>query len=168
MNILARPLERDALIDSVNKALALDSQWRQRDAECAALEERIRRLSTRDRETLQMILSGEPAKSVAARFFLSARAAKMRRSALLRKLRVHSVAELTDLTAGNEIEPEPTGSASERSCNRPACAHCPLFFATFTRHACYYKYPKVCGLSGHRPQRLHCVGGLLAGCGGRI
>jgi FixJ family two-component response regulator len=114
LSILARPLERDALIDSVNQALALDARWRQRDAECAALEGRIRRLSDRDRETLQMILAGEPAKSLAARFFLSERAAKMRRSALLRKLKVRSIAELNDLTAGNEIQPEPTGSASER------------------------------------------------------
>jgi FixJ family two-component response regulator len=114
VDILARPLERDALIDSVNKALALDAQWRQRDVECAALEERIRRLSDRDRETLQMILAGEPAKSMAARFFLSERAAKLRRSALLRKLKVLTVVELTNPTALRPIAPEPRSTAGER------------------------------------------------------
>lgn len=109
VDVLAIPIDREALVESVHKALALDAQWRQRDAESAALEERIRRLNDRDRETLQMILAGEPNKSMAARFFLSERAAKMRRSALLRKLQVRSVVELTNLT----IAPDPHSPAGE-------------------------------------------------------
>jgi FixJ family two-component response regulator len=117
VDFLTRPIDRDALVDCVHKALALDAQWRQRDAESAALEERIRRLNDRDRETLQMILAGEPNKSMAARFFLSERAAKMRRSALLCKLKVRSVAELTNLTAGPLDAPEsqtPVGEGQYR------------------------------------------------------
>jgi FixJ family two-component response regulator len=113
VDILAIPIDREALVESVHKALALDAQWRQRDVESAALEERIRRLNDRDRETLQMILAGEPNKSMAARFFLSERAAKMRRSALLRKLKVRTVAELTDLTTGRHIAPDPHSPAGE-------------------------------------------------------
>jgi two-component system response regulator DctR len=114
VDVLSRPIDRDSLVDSVHKALALDAQWRQHDAESAALEERICHLSDRDRETLQMILAGESNKSMAAKFFLSERAAKMRRSALLRKLQVRSVAELTSFAAGRPIADEPHSSASER------------------------------------------------------
>jgi FixJ family two-component response regulator len=114
VDILARPIDREALVDSVHKALALDVQWRLRDAESAALEDRIRRLNDRDRETLQMILSGETNKSMAARFFLSERAAKMRRSALLRKLRVRTVAELTNLTGNRPSATEPHSPTGKR------------------------------------------------------
>ena len=114
VHILATPIDREALVESVHKALALDAQWRRRDAESAALEERIRRLSDRDRETLQMILAGEPNKSIAARLFLSERAAKMRRSALLRKLKVRTVAELTNLTGNQPSATEPHSRTGER------------------------------------------------------
>jgi FixJ family two-component response regulator len=114
IDLLIRPYDRDTLVDHVNKALALDAAWRQRDAECVALEERIRRLGKRDRETLRMIQAGEPNKTMAAKFSLTESAAKMRRSALLRKLQVRSVAELTDLTAGTQLEAAPVGSADKR------------------------------------------------------
>jgi FixJ family two-component response regulator len=97
IEFLEKPFDRHIFIDRIRKALALDAEWRQRDAQIAALEERISRLSHREIETLQLIRAGESNKSMAAKLLLTERAVEMRRSAIMRKLEVNSVAELLNL-----------------------------------------------------------------------
>jgi two-component system, LuxR family, response regulator FixJ len=113
IEFLEKPFDRETLVDRVRKALALDLQWRKRDADFAALEDRVHRLSDRERETLEMIQAGESNKSMAAKLFLTERAVEMRRAGIMRKLRVRSVAELVDLTATHRILTELRSAASE-------------------------------------------------------
>jgi len=113
IEFLEKPFDRETLVDRVRKALALDAQWRERDAAYAALEERVRRLNLRERETLEMIQAGLSNKAMAAKLFLTERAVEMRRSAIMRKLQVRSVAELADLTATHRILTELRSAAQE-------------------------------------------------------
>lgn len=103
IEFLEKPFDRAALADLVRKGLDLDHQWRRRDAEFAALKQRVERLSERDRETLNLILAGESNKVMAAKLFISQRAVEMRRAAIMRKLNVRSLAELLDLTITYQI-----------------------------------------------------------------
>jgi FixJ family two-component response regulator len=103
IDVLEKPLDRQVLADRVRKALVLDARWRKRDAQIAALEERMARLSERESETLRLIQAGESNKSMAARLLLTERAIEMRRSAIMRKLEVESVAELLNLTTTHRI-----------------------------------------------------------------
>jgi FixJ family two-component response regulator len=103
IEFLEKPFDRHIFIDRIRKALALDAGWRQRDAQIAALDERISRLSHREAETLQLIRAGESNKSMAAKLLLTERAVEMRRSAIMRKLEVNSVAELLGLTITHRI-----------------------------------------------------------------
>jgi DNA-binding NarL/FixJ family response regulator len=65
-------------------------------------------------ETLQLIQTGESNKSMAAKLFLSERAIEMRRSAIMKKLQVGSVAELLDLTTTHRILTELRQATAER------------------------------------------------------
>ncbi len=103
VEFLEKPFDRDTLLDRVQRALELDSQWRSQEAKFAALAARIAVLNERDRETLQMIQAGESNKAMAAKLFISERAVEMRRSSLMKKLQVGSVAELIDLTSTHRI-----------------------------------------------------------------
>lgn len=103
IEFLEKPFDRDILLRRVRKALALDAQWRQKDAQYAAITGRIAQLSDRDRETLTLIQAGESNKSMAAKLFLSERAVEMRRSTLMKKLQVNSLAELLDLATTHRI-----------------------------------------------------------------
>jgi FixJ family two-component response regulator len=103
IEFLEKPFERETLVDRVRKALALDAQWRQRDAEFAALAQRIERLNRRDRETLALIQAGQTNKAMANRLGITERAVEMRRSAIMRKLGVRSVAEVIDLATTHRI-----------------------------------------------------------------
>jgi FixJ family two-component response regulator len=103
VEFLEKPFDRETLLNRVQRALELDAQWRSQDAKFAALAARIAVLNERDRETLQMIQAGESNKAMAAKLFISERAVEMRRSSLMKKLQVSSVAELIDLTSTHRI-----------------------------------------------------------------
>jgi FixJ family two-component response regulator len=103
VEFLEKPFDRQTLLNRVERALQLDAEWRSQDAAFAALAERIAVLNERDRETLKMIQAGESNKAMAAKLFISERAVEMRRSSLMKKLQVSSVAELIDLTSTHRI-----------------------------------------------------------------
>jgi len=103
IDFLEKPFDCAGLVELVRTGLKLDAQWRRREAEFAALKERVERLSERDRETLTLILAGESNKVMAAKLFISQRAVEMRRAGIMRKLKVRSLAELFDLTITYQI-----------------------------------------------------------------
>ncbi len=103
IEFLEKPFDRHTLIDRIRKALALDAEWRRGEARYTALEDRVRRLNERDRETLEMILAGEPNKVMAARLDISERAVEMRRASLMKKLEVDSLAELLEVAVTHRV-----------------------------------------------------------------
>jgi FixJ family two-component response regulator len=119
IEFLEKPLDRDTLLDRVRKALAIDAKWRREDAHYAAISERIGLLSDRDRETLALIQAGKSNKSIAASLFLTERAVEMRRSTIMRKLQVHSLAELVELATTHRILTEQRHSTDEHRTDPP-------------------------------------------------
>ena len=114
IEFLEKPFDRHTLVDRIQKALALDAKWRQQDADFIALQQRIGRLTDRDRETLELLLAGESNKMIAAKLFLTERAVEMRRASLMRRLQVNSLAELIDLTVTHRIHSELRCAAKQR------------------------------------------------------
>ncbi len=72
------------------------------------------KLSAREGETLVLIQAGESNKSMAATLGLTERAVEMRRSAIMKKLGVRSVAALVDLAATHRILAELRQAAMNR------------------------------------------------------
>jgi len=106
LEFLEKPFDRHNLLERVNAAIELDARWRAREADFTAVEERIGRLSERERETLDLVLAGEANKSMAEKLFLTERAVEMRRSSIMKKLEVNSLAELVDLAVSHRIRDE--------------------------------------------------------------
>jgi FixJ family two-component response regulator len=114
IEFLEKPFDRATLLSRVQHALELDAQWRQRDGNLESLSTRIKQLSEREQETLLLIRAGESNKSMAAKLFITERAVEMRRSAIMKKLQVRSLAELFDLTITHDILQELRQSSSDR------------------------------------------------------
>jgi FixJ family two-component response regulator len=113
VEFLEKPFNRQRLLDRVQAALVLDEKWRAQEARYTAIDERIHRLSDRERETLELILAGESNKAMAAKLFLTERAVEMRRSSIMKKLEVGSLAELLDLAVTHRILDELRQAAKE-------------------------------------------------------
>jgi len=114
IEFLEKPFDRKTLLDRVCKALAYDSECRSRNTHYEELAGRVAKLSPRERETLSLIQSGETNKSIAAKLSLTERAVEMRRSAIMRKMQVRSVAELVDLMVTHRILTELRQAAKNR------------------------------------------------------
>ncbi len=114
IEFLEKPFDRETLVDRVQKALALDAEWRRRNAEFASLNERVARLTPREQETLALIQTGATNKAIAAQLSITERAVEMRRAAIMRKLQVRSSAEVIDLSATHRILAELRRAAAER------------------------------------------------------
>jgi FixJ family two-component response regulator len=103
IEFLEKPFERERLLDRLTNALALDSRWRTREATYGALDERIKRLTQREQETLQHILAGASNKAMASKLKISERAVEMRRATIMQKLQTRSLAELVELAITHRI-----------------------------------------------------------------
>jgi FixJ family two-component response regulator len=103
IEFLEKPFDRETLLDRVLNALRLDAEWREKETQLKNAEDLIAKLSDRERETLALIQAGVSNKAMAARLFITERAVEMRRSAIMNKLKVNSVAELLDLTITHRI-----------------------------------------------------------------
>jgi FixJ family two-component response regulator len=103
IEFLEKPFDQKTLLQNVQKAIELDTHWRQQDAHFEAIANRVERLSERERETLKLIQAGQSNKSMAAQLELTERAVEMRRASIMEKLKVRSVAELLDLTTTHRI-----------------------------------------------------------------
>ena len=64
IEFLEKPFDHPTLADRLEKALALDQQWRRSDARLTQVESKIGSLTERERETLEMIVSGFPNKAM--------------------------------------------------------------------------------------------------------
>ena len=86
------------LLEAVQRALARDAQQRQARARQAALAAPFSALTAREREVLEHVVRGRLNKQIAADLGIHERTVKLHRMAMMSKLGVRSVAELTRLT----------------------------------------------------------------------
>jgi FixJ family two-component response regulator len=114
VEFLEKPFDRHTLLARIQKAITLDADWRSRETDFAAIDARIARLNERERETLQLILSGTSNKVMSARLYISERAVEMRRAVIMRKLQVKTLAELLDLTTTHRLLAEIAATISAK------------------------------------------------------
>lgn len=89
-----KPFHAQTMLERIQAAIVADQHRRVEWNERRSLLERFESLTTKERETLSLILVGDPNKAIAAKLGVSERAIEMRRASLMKKLRAHSLAEL--------------------------------------------------------------------------
>jgi two-component system, LuxR family, response regulator FixJ len=102
MDFIQKPYREQALLDSINAALALDIDARRSLSAADNIEQRLSTLTDREREVLDRILSGQTSKEIARELGVSPRTVEAHRKNLLRKLEVASVKELMLRLASRE------------------------------------------------------------------
>lgn len=96
-DFLLKPFQATQFVDAVRQALAKDAERRQAEAQRAAQQRRLSKLTRRDWEVIEMLRRGLPNKRIATSLAITERAVEMRRAALLAKTQSASLPELFEL-----------------------------------------------------------------------
>lgn len=100
-DFLQKPYRDQALLDSINAALAADLATRRSSASADGFERRLALLTEREREVLDHLLAGKTSKETAKALAISPRTAEVHRRNLIRKFGVGSAKELMSLSAAS-------------------------------------------------------------------
>ena len=98
VEFLTKPLDKSALREAVKHALDKSGALRARRDELRGLEERLSRLTQREREVLTHVVAGRLNKQIAADLGVVEQTIKLHRAQIMRKLGADSVADLVRLT----------------------------------------------------------------------
>ncbi|MFH1749257.1 MAG: response regulator [Planctomycetota bacterium] len=97
IGFIEKPIRPQVLIDRIQQALALDSECRRSKAEHAALAARVALLTPREREVVDLAVSGLTNKGIAAQLGVSPQAIDSHRVKAMTKMGADSVPELVKL-----------------------------------------------------------------------
>jgi FixJ family two-component response regulator len=103
VEFVEKPFNRQTLLEKVQRAIKDDVKRFRLRADREAILARFRTLTDKEREVLELVKEGRPNKEIASSLMITPRAVEMRRSSLMKKLRVHSLAELLKLTIAHEV-----------------------------------------------------------------
>ena len=103
VDFLTKPLREAELIRAIQTALALDRAARRKSAELAELQQRLSRLTPREREVLPLVVSGLLNKQSAAELGISEITLQIHRGKIMKKMAAGSLAELVRMAGALEI-----------------------------------------------------------------
>ena len=111
LEFLTKPFRDQDLLDAIQLALERDRGRRQQEAELAALRERFELLSPREREVVDLVVSGMLNKQIAARIGTAENTVKVHRSRAMEKMQAPSLADLVKMVDRLRI-PAPKGDVN--------------------------------------------------------
>jgi FixJ family two-component response regulator len=115
LDFLTKPLRHQDVLDAIALAVARDRERRAASQKIDAIRVRIRVLTPRERQVMDLVATGKMNKQIAADLGLSQITVKMHRGSLMKKMGVRSVAELVKLVEAHRladgVEQRPGASA---------------------------------------------------------
>jgi FixJ family two-component response regulator len=101
VTLLDKPYHDDDLWEAIGKGLTEDAERRAKRSRREEIRARVERLSTSERDVLELVVAGQANKVIAKRLGVSLRTVENRRREVFAKMEADSVAELVRLTMEN-------------------------------------------------------------------
>jgi RNA polymerase sigma factor (sigma-70 family) len=98
VEFLMKPFQKDALLAAIHEALERDRAQRVDEAEFRVLQSRFDELTFREREVLELVVSGLTNKEIAGQLGISEVTIKMHRRQVMRKMNASSLANLVRMS----------------------------------------------------------------------
>jgi FixJ family two-component response regulator len=109
LNVLSKPIESSDLFGATDEALRIDAEDRRVSGVCSTVAGRLAGLTPRQRQVLDLVVSGRLNKQIAADLSIAEKTVKVHRARVMKKMEVRSLAELVRVVSLAGI------SAEERS-----------------------------------------------------
>ena len=97
VDFIEKPFREQVLIDRIQQALVMDVQRREERTQHTALENRLTRLTPREKEVLRLVVAGKHNKAIATELGVTVKTVEFHRSKIMEKTQAGSVAELVRL-----------------------------------------------------------------------
>lgn len=104
VHFVAEPIQREALLAAVGKAVERSYAQRELDSRRRAMRERFSTLTARERAVFEQVTAGRLNKQIAATLCTCERTVKAHRANMMQKLQAHSVAELVRIAIHIEAD----------------------------------------------------------------
>lgn len=106
VDFLEKPFNDQALLDAVHRALGVDARRRGHAMRLAEVNQRLDRLTPREREILDQIVAGKRNKVIAADLHISQSTVEAHRAKVMDKLGARSLSELMRLMLEHQLAAE--------------------------------------------------------------
>lgn len=97
VDFLLKPVEEEALLDAIHRAVERERQQRLERDDTAAVQARAESLTSREREVFDLVVSGLLNRQVAAQLGISEHTVKVHRGRIMKKMRAGSLAKLVGM-----------------------------------------------------------------------
>lgn len=104
IDFLEKPFNDEVLLERIGAAIDIDTRNRAERQQHKGFEERLNRLTKREREVMDMIVAGHANKVMASMLGVSAKTVEAHRATVMKKLQVRSVADLVQMVVTERLD----------------------------------------------------------------
>ena len=105
VEFLTKPFREQDLLDAIEQGIERDRSARQQQNALRELRDRAETLTQREREVMQLVVTGLLNKQIAAELDISEKTVNVHRSQVMQKMRADSLAELVRMTEKLDLAP---------------------------------------------------------------
>jgi RNA polymerase sigma factor (sigma-70 family) len=98
VDYLEKPVDPDALLETVRAAMRADVSQREKLDRADQNSQRLRNLTPREREVLELVVQGQQYRQIAAALGISPRTVEVHRARLMEKLGARNISELVRMS----------------------------------------------------------------------